>query len=227
LGGLEVVLMRGWLGLALVFGAIPAALAGEYTIAPTEGWVQAVRAPAGAALARGNHRNGNVYLLVDRQWRVGDKGQSRYSHFVQKAMNATGVGEVSRIAIDFDPDYETVILHKVVVHRGGKVSDRLRRSRMSVIQRESELEYQVYSGTKTLNIFVEDVRPGDSVEYSYTVNGRNPVLAGHFSRYLDLRWQVPVGRVYYRVLWKASRPLHIAAHNTTIKPVVRKRDGAV
>jgi hypothetical protein len=84
------------------------------------------------------------------------------------------------VAIDFDPGYQALVLHKLLIHCNGKVLERIDRSLINLIQREESQDVQIHDGSKTLNILVEDVRPGDSLEYSYTIRGANPVLQGRF-----------------------------------------------
>jgi len=192
-----------------------------YRIAAVPDWVKPVEPLPDDQADQQNSSNGMSYLLVDEQWKVREGRQSHYAHIVDKAINSSGVEEVSQISIAFDPAYQSLLLHRLVVHRDGRILDRIDRSQIDLIQREKDLEYQIYDGSKTLNIFIEDVRPGDSVEYSYTIEGTNPVFSSHFSEHLDMRWGVPVGRVHYRVLWSSSRPLHVRNHETGIEPLRR------
>lgn len=193
-------------------------LANDYTVMSTPVWVKPVAMPGTDPVNQHNHSNGVAYLLVDYQTRVQRGQQTRYHHFISQALNPSGVSEVSQIAIDFDPEYESVKLHTILVHRNGQTFDMRARSTISVLQREEELEYQIYDGSKTINIFIEDIRAGDRVEYSYSLDGANPVYAGHFFDYNQLQWSVPVDRVHHRLLWPASRPLHIRNHATTLAP---------
>lgn len=192
-----------------------------YTIEPAFDWVNPALVPDAIDADLQNHSNGTAYLLVDAQWLVKEQAFSRYRRFVSKALNTHGVEELSQISIDFDPVYESLTLHQLQIHRAGKVLDRIHRSQKKVIQREKDLEYQIYDGSKTLSILIEDVRPGDVVEYSYSIQGANPVFAGHFSQLLPFRWSVPAGRVQYRVLWSLPRKLHIRNHETDIRPETR------
>jgi hypothetical protein len=168
-----------------------------------------------------NNSNDMSYLLVDEQWQIREGRQSHYAYIVNKALNSSSVQEVSQISNDFDPDYQSLLLHRILIHRDDRVLDRIDRSQIDLIQREKDLEYQVYDGSKTLNVFIEDVRPGDSMEYSYTIQGSNPLFSRQFSEQLDMRRRVPVGRVHYRVLRPSSRPLRIRNH----KPASNRSSG--
>ncbi len=191
-----------------------------YTVEDTPGWVASATSSAEASVNEQQYRDGVVYLLVDRQWHVTDSNQSQYSHFQEKALNPSGVTEISRVSIDFDPSYQKLVLHKLVLHRDGEVLDRRQRSLISLIHREQNLDVQIYDGSKTLNILIEDVRVGDVLEYSYSIEGANPVLDGHFSKHLGLRWSVPVKNLHYRVLWNSHRPLRVSNYQTDLQPKI-------
>ncbi len=212
--------VRSWCCALLLFCSASVVAQG-YDIAPPPKWVVTVAAPKDDWVEKAPGSNGEAYLLVDRQWSMVEGRRRYYNHFATKALSSSGVEEVSGISIDFDPLYEALTLHGVTLWRDGVAQDRLGRSRIDLIQREKELEYQLYDGSRTLNVILEDVRPGDTVEYSYTLEGSNPIFAGHFSETLNTRWTVPVGRLHYRMLWPSNKPLHIRNHETGVKPIKR------
>ncbi len=207
--------------LVVLFGLVftPAVFAQGYTIEPAPGWVKPAQIPDSYNLNQQNSSDGEAYLLVDFQWQVSESQQNQYRHIATRALNTTGVTEASQISIDFDPVYETLVLHTINIQRDGRIIDRIDRTRINLIQREEDLDYQIYDGSKTLNIFIDDIRTGDVVEYSYTIKGANPVFSGHFSENLNVQWNVPVGRLHYRVLWSSARTLHIRNQGTDIEPV--------
>ncbi|MEJ2691743.1 MAG: DUF3857 domain-containing protein [Candidatus Thiodiazotropha sp.] len=184
-----------------------------------------VQAPSGDWVEKAPGSNGVAYLLVDRQWSMVESRQRYFNHLVIKAVSVSGVDEASGISIDFDPLYESLTLHGISVWRNGVEQDRLDRSRIDLIQREKEMEYRLYDGSLTLNVIIEDIRPGDTVEYSYTIEGANPIFAGHFTQRLRLQWNSPVGRLHYRVLWPEPQPFYVKNHKTSITPVESSSQG--
>ncbi len=199
----------------------PFLFAGSYYFADEPGWVENIKLPASEKLRHDNQSNGVDYLLVDKQWNINKEKRSKYQHISLRALNPSGVTEASQFSVNYDPDYESVILHKIVIHRDGTELDRKDRSQINLLQREKELEAQIYDGSKTLNVFIDDVRVGDVVEFSYTVTGANPIFSGHFSETLKMAWSVPVAHIHYRVLWFSKNNLHIRNHITGIKPAVK------
>src|SRR5262249_19646559 len=69
-------------------------------------------------------------------------------------------------------------------------------------------------------LVLEDVRPGDLLEYSYTLIGENPALAGQYERTLRLCGPQPIARLEHRLLWTPGRRLGIANHDTDLQPRV-------
>lgn len=204
-------------------------VAEDYVIAQPPTWVTPVSPPSSNTIQQDSTSDGVAYTLVDNQWNIGEAHQEYYGHYANKALNISGVDNVSQITISFDPTYESVLLHTITLHRDGRTIDRINRARMDVIQRERDLENQIYDGSKTLNIFLEDIRVGDTVEYSYSIQGSNPAFSDHFTARLKMQWAVPVNRLQYRVLWqdKHSNSLTIKNHQTHIKPIITQHADAV
>lgn len=211
--------------VACIVLQIYAAQAREYHLAPEPDWVLSTRLPDKAWAENADHADGVAYLLVDRQYLVDEGGQKQFAHFAEEAVNPSGVENISHISIEFDPLYEKLTLHKLLIHRNGEIIDYLNRAKLDVIQRETGLDSQIYDGEKTLNIFIEDVRVGDIVEHSYTLDGANPAFADHFAQSLAVRWAVPVGKVHYSVLWSRTRTLNFKTVNSDLKPQIESRQG--
>ena len=203
----------------------PAFAQKEYKIQPAPPWVKRIMPAEAAAVPVDQVSQGVYYLLSDLQIRVEARTKVTYYHVAAKAINETGVEEIAHVQIGFDPSYETLALHSISVRRGKRVIAKLKASAIRVLQREKELEYRIYDGGKTANLFLDDVRVGDVVEYAYSVSGANPVFGNlQFGRF-DLQWTVPVNRFYGRLLWPAERELYLRHHNTEIKPKEGKLNG--
>src|SRR6185312_12834691 len=126
----------------------------------------------------------------------------------KKFLSSAGVEANSRLSFDFDPPYQKLILHRILIHRGGEVLDELDPAKIRVIQQEKDLDRLIYNGSKTAFLFLEDVRVGDWVEFAFTIRGRNPLENGHFYDAMQLRWPFPVQTENYRLLWpRTNQPL--------------------
>tara|TARA_R110001592_G_scaffold310495_1_gene585093 strand:+ start:7551 stop:10529 length:2979 start_codon:yes stop_codon:yes gene_type:complete len=161
---------------------------------------------------------GIYYLLVDTQIKVDSQQSEHYFyHYANHITNQSGVESNSQLNISFDPIYEEVFLHKIKILRNGKEIDQLRSSKKQLIQREDQLDQLIYNGLQTLNIILNDVRAGDTIEYSYSLIGANPVYKGIFSTTQSIEWDVPVEDVFFRLVWNKPTELNIASHNTNLE----------
>jgi transglutaminase-like putative cysteine protease len=203
--------MLKYLGIILSLMAF-VAQASNASIVPFEpvpDWVKAKPANLNPDTPTDDIRNGVYYLMVDKQTRVSDEdGNQRFRHYSMLAVNPQGVEEVSQINIDYDPNYQSIELHSVTIWRDGKAIDKRNSAKMSLLQREQELDKLIYNGDKTLNILIDDVRINDIVDYSYSINGSNPVFEGSFSIGHALNWSVPLDALYVRIVWLKSKMLN-------------------
>ncbi|MGC3996660.1 MAG: DUF3857 domain-containing protein [Anaeromyxobacter sp.] len=200
--------------------AAPAlALGAPFDVGPAPAWVIPERADLAAA-PPADLAGGVDYLLVDEQ--VNATGPvERYRHLVMRVLSPSGVENASEVSTSFDPAYERLVLHGVWVIRDGQRRQALRARDVRVMQREQELERRLFDGTLTAMVVVPDVRPGDLVEYAYTVRGQNPVFEGRFLGGYDLGWETPVGRISVRMLWPDGKPLRHRAEGLSLTPQQR------
>ncbi|HEV2327426.1 MAG TPA: DUF3857 domain-containing protein, partial [Verrucomicrobiae bacterium] len=177
-----------------------------FTIEPIPTWTSLIEVADYNNPLENEADSGVFCLLYDVEINGGT--QERFVHFATKFLTTEGVEANSSISFNFDPSYQQLVLHKVVIHRGNQIIDELDQSKIRLIQQEKELDRQIYNGAKTALLFLEDVRVGDWVEYAYTIRGRNPVEDGHFYDVLQLRWPFPIQTENYRLLWpRANQPL--------------------
>ncbi|RZL11734.1 MAG: DUF3857 domain-containing protein [Rubrivivax sp.] len=212
-------------GVAMACVAVAAPAGKDYQIGEPPSWIEPMAPESGYVVPQGQVSDGVYYLLVDTQTRVQQHQRTTYRHMAAKALNEKGVESVAHVEVAFDPSYQTLTLNAINVHRDGRVLPRLKDATVRVLQREKDLEALIYDGTKTANVFIEDVRVGDIVEYAYSLRGVNPAFAGHHFGRIDLQWRVPVHRVSARLLVPADAPLQIARRHTELQAVVSERAG--
>jgi lipoprotein NlpI/transglutaminase-like putative cysteine protease len=149
----------------------------SYQIEPAPAWVVPAKERANARVdAAPMH-----YRVIDEQVRVEGRSMSAYSHVVRVVNDASGLGIAAQIELEFDPSYQTFALHHLTLVRDGKTINKLDRKRIQLLQRETQLERQMYDGRVTLSVVLDDVRAGDQIDFAYTVRGANPVFDGRFA----------------------------------------------
>lgn len=211
--------MHRWWWVSLLLWMAVQVQAAEYRIGPAPSWV----APLPVDLERklpNAQLGGELYLLSDVQSRIEATGRVSYFHYASKALDAEGVHSIADMSFVFDPSFEQFTLHALRVWRGGQVSDKLAGAKITVLQRETELEYRIFDGSKTVSVVLDDLRVGDVVEYAYSRRGINPVFGNRVAEGAELQWSVPVAHTSVRLLVPNGRPLATQLLNSTLQPEV-------
>ncbi len=163
------------------------------------------------------------YLLVDYQTKINTSPFAQYSHFASKALNSTGVEEVSQIKIAYNPDYQQLQLHKIFVHRGGTYKNVTKSSKVRFLQREERLDQKIQDGIIDALIDIPGTRKGDIVEYSFSITGRNPIFGEKTFGAGSLSWGADVDLLKVRII-SDQRHLEVKTHETD-KKFERRRVG--
>jgi transglutaminase-like putative cysteine protease len=188
----------------LVLLAPLAARAAELEVRPAPSWADRVAAPAA-----GSARSGIAGMLTDHQVRVAGGNVDEYFRRVRKVISPAGVQNASELSIDFDPTYQHLVLHSVALVRGDKRINQLDAKDVRVIEKEPESDEKIFDGQLTALLFLKDVRPGDVIDYDYSLDGSNPLLGGRYADEFDFAVSVPTALVRHRLLWPSARPLHV------------------
>ncbi len=193
----------------------------SFSLAPPPNWIINEPVTQASAEQREAARNGVAYLLSDQQMRVSSNTVERYFHHAYQVVTQPGVEHVSQVEFSFDPSYQRLVIHRVQIRRGTQTINALKLKEIRVLEKEEEMEQQLFNGTLAAMLILNDVRVGDVVEYDYSVNGANPVLCGRFADVNYLAESEPVARLRYRLLWPSTRLLHHQMCELELKPVVK------
>ena len=148
----------------------------------------ALLAPAPALAADGRAM---VVHLADTHLRVAPTGAWLANRVVQ-ANDASMLGALGQVAIRFNPAYQKLALHRVVVLRGTQVIDHTATVPVRFLQRELNLEQGVYNGVITASMTLPDVRVGDALHLVYSVDGTNPIMGERYSDAASWEEEYPV-----------------------------------
>jgi transglutaminase-like putative cysteine protease len=215
------------LTLLILLLSITIAHADDHEIARAPDWILRQPYKEPGQIPESQISNGVYYILLDRQVKVGRQQTHTYHRVIKKVLSPQGVENASQVYINFDPTYERLVLHRIVIHRGGGTIDQLQLDKITFFQRESDLERRIYNGEKTASIILEGTRPGDLIEYAYTISGRNPVFKSHYADEVDTAWSAPLSVLHYRWLFTNGRPVFHRAYNCRKKLVKRKLSNGV
>ncbi|HTI57460.1 DUF3857 domain-containing protein [Mucilaginibacter sp.] len=167
--------------------------------------------------------DGYFNALTDFQINVDQK--QAYRHFIREIVSGTGIQNGSQISADFDPSYERLDFHEVIVWRDNKPQNRLRIGDFKLLADEQDFSRFIYRGGYSANLILSDIRKGDRIEYSYTITGRNPIFDGKFSRNIYLQNDKIIAHQYISIVASSSRKLNMKFFNKAAKPDITETGG--
>ena len=186
----------------------------EFAVASAPAWVVKHEIPAQwDADAPGDTGARWREWLFDTQVDRRRGARKRYYDRVYEPVSNELVQDAGKYQIWFSPDHQKLTIHRVELRRGGAWSDRLEPKSITLARRENEFERDMANGVVSALIVLDDVRMGDLVRVSYTIDGDNPVLAGLTSEDFGYGTADPMLQRYARVLFDSTAKLaeHIDA----------------
>lgn len=165
------------------------------------------------------------WILKDRQ--VDAENNEFFHHEVYQVLTPSGVENNSHISVDYDPAYQLLTFHWVKIWRGTNAFNRLDPDKILVTQPGLDTDELLFDADKTALILINDVRVGDIIDFAYTLQGNNVVLAGHYSDHINLQTTAPVERMRTRLIWPAARHLYVKNHNTDVKYAAVRRANSI
>lgn len=148
-------------------------------------------------------------LRLDQQVRFGKEEDEYYFETAAKILTAQGLTAMGTLAISWQPQWSTPVVHKVRLVRGGEAIDLLAGGKeFTILRRENRLEFAMLDGLLTAAIQPEGMQVGDIVELAFTLRGRDPALAGHAEYMIELPPRMPGTRAHFAVSWPAGATMN-------------------
>ncbi len=158
------------------------------------------------------------YLLLQEQ-QINALRNETFFHTDRQILSIAGVQNDSTLTIDFNPNYQSVVLHWVRIWRDSHYLDCLDTNKIEVVQHEKDLDQFTLDDEKSVVLVLDDVRVGDIIDFAYSIQGRNPVFGAHFSALVPVRMERPAGRLLTRLLWPRQKPLYAQGHGCSVQAV--------
>jgi hypothetical protein len=163
------------------------------------------------------------YHLVDSQLNVSDGLHNDYYRMIRRINSKQGLSEASELYFNFIPDYQELVIHNINLVRNGKIIEKTK-TELEVLRQEQDLSYKILTGHVTALAILEDVQVGDYIDYSYSVNGSNPIFNNKKFAMFATSWLVDVDKVNVRVITNASKPLNHKVVGSQVKVKETKTD---
>ncbi len=138
-------------------------------------------------------------------WQVDAESARTFASTARRLETAMAVQHESQWSLDLDARASRLTLHWLRIVRGDTRIDQLKRDRMRLLQRETQLEHHVIDGSWTLLLVLEDVRPGDVIEAAYTTEWRHPIRPDGCEVFFVVPPLIPVARYHLSVLSDPAR----------------------
>lgn len=209
-------------GIFLIFSAITSfAQEKKPVIAATPVWVQRTQQDYSNTSLDNEAEDGYIDINFERQISLVEG--STYFKRSMRILSEGGVQNMSQVSVSYDPSYEQLIFHTIDVIRDKKRTSQLQLAKMKVLHEEEELDRFIYNGELKAVRILDDIQPGDIIEYSYTIKGRNPVFNNKFSGMMNTRFGVPFYYWYARLIVPAGREITLLDAGNTIKPEISRQ----
>jgi len=155
-------------------------------------------------------------LLHDSQHNL--ETRTFYRRIVYYLPNHAAVQHGSRIEINFAPEAEQVLFHTLQINRAGEIIDLLPSQEVRVLHREAQMERFVFDGRLLAVLVLNDVRPGDVIDYSYSLQATKAPLFGRQYGHFLMRGGFRVDAVRCRLLYREDRVLYVAPRRCDLQP---------
>lgn len=157
--------------------------------------------------------NGKYILLLEQQ--LNENKKEYYHRNIIKITENTGVQSGSEINVMYDPSYQTLTFHSIKLTRNNTVLDKLQKTDFQLIRKELNSESYIYDGTISATANLSDVRVGDIIEYSYSIQGTNPIYQGNFFASFILNSVEPIDKLNIKII--TDKKLNFKSFNTNKK----------
>lgn len=131
------------------------------------------------------------------------------------------LGDAGKLELTFSPAYQALTIHRIQVRRDSVWLDRLDPASITLVRRERGFERDTTDGQAAALIVLKDIRVGDVVRASYSVDGSNPILAGQLTEWSRMDWTTPVLDAWLRVLDDPGVALRAYRENAAPEAVQR------
>ena len=149
---------------------------------PVPAWVKPAVIPAATATADadGGAGPGADARCRTSKNRYGQDGDAFYHEYAFKILAPQGLSVAGSISQNWNPDTETLYIHRLNIIRDGKVIDVLASGqKFVVLRRENQLEQAMLDGNLTATIQPEGLEVGDIVDVVVTLRKNDPTLKGY------------------------------------------------
>ncbi len=189
-------------------------------LAPPASWVVPVAVPD--ASTKGDTTAVQL-LLSDQQVDLQPETQTSYSETAYRIQTPQGL-PAGAVSFAWNPDLQSVTVHKLLVRRGARVIDVLASGqKFTIVRRESNLENAVLDGQLTATIQPEGLQVGDIIDFSVSIANHDPALGRHVEQFAAAWNGFPLVRAHLHAQWPTAVPVRLRATGGLVLPKLQHR----
>ncbi len=164
-----------------------------------------------------------TYLLCAKQFHA--EKRALFCHTANRMDTIQGVQSVAEGKIAFDPETQSLTFHSIQIHRAGTAMDRTLMDHIRCVERAT---HGLDSSKRTsVSLLLEDVRPGDILELSYSIEDHPVLLSDNFGYFFSLPEGVPFGKFYFSVVYSETRRVQWRSSAHYLQPEETRANGEV
>jgi hypothetical protein len=164
-----------------------------------------------------------TYLLFDTQ--IHAERRESFVHQAVRLETMDAVQHWSQWRLQFEPKTQLITLHALKIRRGDAEIDQSNLQKAHLLQREEGLERFVIHGWFTLLMVLDDVRPGDILEFSYTIETHPRLFPGHGAYFFSLPQAVSIGKYHFAARFNPARQRKWKSSSVDLRPVETEENG--
>lgn len=191
-----------------------------YQLKPTPSWVKKYPDPK----LQEPYLTKIPFIQIEKQYNH-NLGEN-YKRFFIYIKDQTTLNDLGRFSESFEPDYQTIRIHTVTIHRDQKEISYGDQLHVEYIQEGKQINGTHYDIDGKVMIFFDNkLQIGDVVEIAYSSKGWQPDLHGTLFYDQVLTRKNLKGNYYFRILGKKNKPFQYKLLNIEEKPTVRTLNG--
>lgn len=181
----------------------------ELLFAPVPDWVETLESPKEQSAA--TLGMAGSYALINHQHKITDDGGIYYHRQVFRILDTSVLNSAGTITLNWTPGRERVTLHHLAIIRDDERIDIMETGQtFSYLQREANLAQGILDGKVTATLLIEDLRVGDMIDLSYSLNTAYEPLKGHYQFTHNYTGTSRVDRLMQRVVWPQDREVFLS-----------------
>lgn len=152
---------------------------------------------------------GIKYYLLDQQYYIDLDKIITFKRQKKQPTSMMGLEECSNFIIDFNPQYQSLNLHHIIVYRDEiKKLNKLDTADIHILKREYDAERRIFSGNVNLSIILDSIKINDIIEIAYSIIDNDATDVEYFNIVPIIEFSVPLQQFHLAINAANSRLLH-------------------